>query len=195
MRRRDVALPISRAAARLQSGIRECDEPYVWGRLRSRAPAKASCCTTTIRSPWYECPPHAYLHDARLEWVLADQQVLLALTASVLADYRYEPSKPSAAAAFVKSMAIAAARGRGGVRGLADFAATFITPPSLKDAAGTVYRLGPDEYFLLGDNSPHSLDSRHWAPAERFRATSDRGPGTDMVIVRSSAGPERFSSS
>jgi hypothetical protein len=39
------------------------------------------------------------------------------------------------------------------------------------------FRLGPDEYFLLGDNSPHALDSRTW---------SDGGAGVsrDMILGR-----------
>jgi signal peptidase I len=31
--------------------------------------------------------------------------------------------------------------------------------------ASPCYRLGPDQYFLLGDNSPVSVDSRQWQPA------------------------------
>lgn len=42
----------------------------------------------------------------------------------------------------------------------------------LLDPAGTyggaqVFHLGPDEYFLLGDNPPHSRDSRHYGAVDR----------------------------
>jgi len=37
------------------------------------------------------------------------------------------------------------------------------TPPPLSAR----WQLGPDEYFLLGDNSPVSLDSRLWGPVPR----------------------------
>jgi signal peptidase I len=41
----------------------------------------------------------------------------------------------------------------------------------LADAPVTVYRLGPGQYFMLGDNSPQSADSRFWGavPAERLQ--------------------------
>ncbi len=38
------------------------------------------------------------------------------------------------------------------------------TPPHAKRAfPGHPFRLGPDEYFMLGDNSPDSHDSREWS--------------------------------
>ena len=40
---------------------------------------------------------------------------------------------------------------------------------------GSKYALGPGEYFLLGDNSPHSLDSRSWPEA---------GIGADDIVGR-----------
>ncbi len=38
------------------------------------------------------------------------------------------------------------------------------------------YRLGPDEYFVLGDNSPHSVDSRTWASRGGVSAAMLLGP-------------------
>lgn len=40
----------------------------------------------------------------------------------------------------------------------------------------TRYRLGPDEYFVLGDNSANSVDSRHWSKAGGVRTAALRGP-------------------
>ncbi len=38
------------------------------------------------------------------------------------------------------------------------------------------YRLGPAEYFVLGDNSSRSLDSRHWSPKRGVTSEMLLGP-------------------
>ena len=41
---------------------------------------------------------------------------------------------------------------------------------------GKSVRLGADQYFMLGDNSPNSEDSRYWADDGRVRAADLIGP-------------------
>jgi hypothetical protein len=106
-----------------------------------------------------QSPPRGYLRAAELDWVLADQRVLLALDGQVMADYAYEPTNQDARA-FVKSMALAAEEGELDVDHLQILRDIYYTAGPTE--AGSEYRLGPDEYFLLGDDSPNSRDSRHW---------------------------------
>lgn len=40
----------------------------------------------------------------------------------------------------------------------------FVTTDSPRPLPKTQWHLAQDEYFLLGDNSPVSIDSRHWGP-------------------------------
>ena len=44
----------------------------------------------------------------------------------------------------------------------------YYTPPTHSIPA-VVRKLGPDEYFILGDNSPISVDSRSWMGGETVR--------------------------
>jgi hypothetical protein len=95
----------------------------------------------------------------RLEWVLADHQVCLALDGRTLIEYRYQP-----AAGTATKQASKLAIGANG----ADV--EIHHPRVLRDvyytASGqgpSTWKLGRDEYLLLGDNSWHSRDSRSWS--------------------------------
>jgi signal peptidase I len=45
----------------------------------------------------------------------------------------------------------------------------YYTPPK-RPVASLARQLGPDEYFILGDNSPISVDSRSWMGGETVPA-------------------------
>lgn len=98
------------------------------------------------------------------DFVVADQQILLAINGKLLLDFPYQPGKRSR-----RPVAAPLAVGvegdnlyLGDVRVFRD-----VEYEAAEAAGGTMaalvgYHLRDGEYFFLGDNCPHSEDSRHW---------------------------------
>ena len=58
---------------------------------------------------------------------------------------------------------IGGAHGPIGLSRIIIFRDVYYTAGRAKNGISSPYQLGPDEYFMLGDNSPVSSDSRSWA--------------------------------
>ncbi len=106
---------------------------------------------------------------ALLELMVVDHRAVVLLNHKVLTDYEYEPtatSNPAAAGLLTwpadEVAAVGAVGAQVDVRRLAVSRDVYYTSGRGGQAK---YRLGPGEYFLLGDNSPHSADSRGWSPS------------------------------
>ncbi|MEX0677828.1 MAG: S26 family signal peptidase [Pirellulales bacterium] len=110
---------------------------------------------------------------SRLEFVVADRRVQFALAGRVVAQYDYEPANVSPCVGK-RVLAVGARGARVRVRKLEVSRDVYYTADPAGHAAQ--YRLGEREYFLLGDNSPHSLDSRVWLPRGRVSASLLLGP-------------------
>jgi Signal peptidase, peptidase S26 len=95
-----------------------------------------------------------------LEFVVADRRVQFALGGRLLVQYDYEPGVSAGENKHV--LALGANGGQTRARKLEVLRDVYYTHEARAGAAQ--YRLGKQEYFLLGDNSPHSLDSRAWSP-------------------------------
>jgi hypothetical protein len=92
--------------------------------------------------------------STRVEFILADHRARLVLDGRIVAEKHYEPSAHTAtqvAAVGARGAAVAVRR----LQILRDVHYTADTPSS-----GSKHRLGLNEYYVLGDNSPHALDSR-----------------------------------
>ena len=48
--------------------------------------------------------------------------------------------------------------------------------PSLANVRSHEYEIGPDRFFMLGDNSPRSKDSRGWGTDDSAWDATDRKP-------------------
>ena len=108
-------------------------------------------------------PCESLRRGATLDLVLADHRLTLAVDDRPILAYRYQPF--GAGSEVQPSRVAIGARGpEVKLRDLQILRDIYYTtgPDPGGETAGT-YRLGPDEYFLLGDNSPHSLDSRVWS--------------------------------
>jgi signal peptidase I len=64
--------------------------------------------------------------------------------------------------ALVRPVALAARGVKAVVSNVRLFRDVHYTPAGNNGVGGAVVRLGPDQYFVLGDNSPRSEDSRFW---------------------------------
>jgi len=102
--------------------------------------------------------------EVRLEVSLIDRQFLLALDGHTAVAYPYEHGDPPPDAAS-RPLAIGS-RGLGvelrDVRIYRDVYYTRPVGPTARWGLDEPVTLGPDEYFVLGDNSPISDDSRTW---------------------------------
>lgn len=102
--------------------------------------------------------------DRRLTLVLDGERVLLD-------GLPFQPPEPPTFADRPPDFGYATHAGVGG-RGPLHLGRVRIGRDVLLDPAGTfggseVFHLGPDEFFLLGDNPPHSRDSRHYGAVRR----------------------------
>jgi signal peptidase I len=100
-------------------------------------------------------------HGARWEVMLADHRLYVVVDDRMLIDHPFQPNSKGA-----EPGAVLAVGARGGEVELSELQALrdvyYTSLPEPGGASGQ-YQLGADEYFLLGDNSPHSLDSRVWS--------------------------------
>ena len=99
--------------------------------------------------------------DRRLiEVSLIDRQFLLAIDGRTVVRWPFERRSPPAAP--VSTPLAIGVQGLGvSVAGLRVFRDVYYTQPIGSPPRGPV-RLGGDEYYVLGDNSPISEDSRYW---------------------------------
>ncbi len=106
---------------------------------------------------------------ATVELFVVDQCARLALNGSLLVEFDYQPSTPSAVFSSGETpsrdepLAIGAQGAQVEVRDLQVWRDVFYTDGP-RGTAATQFELAPGEYCLLGDNSPHALDSRGWSP-------------------------------
>ena len=104
-----------------------------------------------------------------LDWLLADGQMLLTIDGEPIVEFASDELLGDVISSDEPSdtdglcLAIGA---RGADVTLGDLQVwrdVYYTPSRAADRV-TEYRLGPDEYLVLGDNSAHSQDSRGWQP-------------------------------
>ena len=111
------------------------------------------------------------LRGETIEVSLIDCQFLLAVGSKTLFTVAIEtpgdpPLSPQPLAIGVQGLGMA-------IDHLRVYRAIYYTrPPAVTGEPLTVYTLGPDEYFVLGDNSPISEDSRSWTENRMVRHKS-----------------------
>ncbi|MBX7165342.1 MAG: signal peptidase I [Pirellulales bacterium] len=110
---------------------------------------------------------------AQLELMLFDRQVLVAVDNRLLLPPFHYESSPAPLQPTSRPLAIGARELKVAVDDLVIVRDVFYTQPlaPVKPwGVGEAYRLAADEYFMLGDNSPLSDDSRMWTTGPGVRA-------------------------
>ncbi len=113
--------------------------------------------------------------DADVELSLMDRQVLVAVDqVEPFAAYSYQATSVAAnskPATPWRPVWISAAKVQARVSHLKLWRDVYYTEgEGPRSGSATAVKLGPDEYFVLGDNSPVSMDSRCWPAGERLSA-------------------------
>lgn len=108
---------------------------------------------------------HAATRQSLLEMAMVDHQVYVALDEVAVLSHVFDPT-PGEFAGVARAILIESRSQRFPMTELTVLRDVYYTAglgqlPRL--AAPPRYQLGPDEYFVLGDNSPLSADSRTWA--------------------------------
>jgi type IV secretory pathway protease TraF len=105
-----------------------------------------------------------FSHESQVEFSLVDHQVLLAIDGRLLLTHVIPPATVQSRSDS-QSVAIGAAGLNVDIRELTLLRDVFYADPPQVGAI----TLGPDEYYVLGDNSPHSADSRTGWPKPGLR--------------------------
>ena len=113
--------------------------------------------------------PSRLLDRVQSQWVTIelsnfDRMLLLSIDSQVVVQARLPSELPPLGTG--SPFAIGVRHLGASVRQLELYRDVYFTPQTigLPPSANSVFKLGPQEYFLLGDNSPVSLDSRSWGP-------------------------------
>ena len=101
-----------------------------------------------------------FARRAQLDFVLADHQLQLAIDNRLLAAYSYVPTAIDDSGRS-QAIAIGAKMADIEVDHLQILRDVYYLP-AVSQGEQCSYQLGPKQYFVLGDNSPHSSDSRNW---------------------------------
>ncbi len=98
----------------------------------------------------------------QFDFVLADHQLQLALDNQLLTDYCYQP-RVIQDDTWIQEIAIGARATELEIDRLQLFRDAYYLPAESERERDSAFGLGPDQIFVLGDNSPHSSDSRDWS--------------------------------
>lgn len=109
-------------------------------------------------------PASAFRQGAVVEMSLFDQQVLVAVNgASVLAPYKFNTPANSRVTRHPVRFGATGLTAR--VDEIELYRDVYYTPQQTRHGVSEPYELNADEFFVLGDNSPVSHDSRRWEAA------------------------------
>jgi signal peptidase I len=163
------------ATAGLSSSVRELHGLHCWTSQQWH-PEQSPFRDVVPKCPHQHVGAGALGPRAQWELVLADQQLLLAIDGRTVIEFRHQPS----GGALETQLPRVAIGARGAEVELQDLEILrdiyYTAGPGTGGEEGGKYQLGPDEYFLLGDNSPHSVDSRVWS--------SQDGVSSGLIVGR-----------